>query len=115
MLAASVAPCVLVTMMLGAQSFRKRRVEGATRNLVDPSALRLRSVLLPFGAWRPALRDAGRPGEASDHSRVKLDGDCVGALCSTTLSAVGALDSVRDSCCSASCASVAMAAQVPRP
>ena len=114
MLAASVAPCVLVTMMLGAQSFRKRRVEGATRDL-GPSALRLRSVLLPFGAWRPALRDAGRPGEASDHSRVKLDGDWGGALCSTALSAVGALDSVRDSCCSASCASVAMAAQVPRP
>eukprot|EP00964_Phaeocystis_antarctica_P076534 scaffold47323_cov48-Phaeocystis_antarctica.AAC.2 len=47
MLAASVAPCVLVTMMLGAKCLRKRRVEGATRDL-GPSALRLRSVLLPL-------------------------------------------------------------------
>ena len=47
MLAASESLCVLVTMMLGAKSLRKRMVEGATRG-GPPQALRLRSVLLPF-------------------------------------------------------------------
>jgi hypothetical protein len=49
MLAASEALCVLVTMMLGANSLRKRGVEGATRD-GPPHALRLRSILLPFCA-----------------------------------------------------------------
>ena len=45
MLAASEAPCVLVTMMLGAKCFRKRKVEGATRDEAAPLSYELRRGL----------------------------------------------------------------------
>ena len=105
-ISASEAPCVLVTIMLGAKCLRKRNVEGGTRD-ETVHELRSRSGLEGLTLTRRYFRDAGLPGEAGDNERADHEGDGVRLPC--CVAAVPSVsDSVSDSCCSASCVSVDM-------